>query len=465
MRSLSARLLLSLFILLLVFFGVTIAALDLVFRDLSERSLRELLDAQVLALISASDVDARGGISAPAALLDTRYASPGSGLYAEIRDSQGVVLWRSPSAIGTGIGFGPPVVQGQRRYETVRAPNGDELAALSAGYHWEIDSHTAQDYVFSVAASLEPSRAQLARFRTQLFVWFTGLAVLLLISLAVLMRRLLAPLRKVAREIRAVEAGELAELGAGYPAELEGVTQGLNALLKSERQRMERYRNTLGNLAHSLKTPLAIMRSVLGEDAPVDGSRRTLAEQAERMDAIVQHQLKRSTASGGATLGQTPVAVMPILSELRVALLRVYGQKDLTIRIACEPEAEFLGDRGDLLELLGNLVDNACKYCRDIVTIEARIEGPGPARLRVFVDDDGPGVPAGERARILERGVRVDESTTGQGLGLSMTRDIVEQYRGRLTITESPLGGARFDLQLPGTRSRSGRVASTSATN
>jgi two-component system sensor histidine kinase PhoQ len=163
MRSLSARLLLSLLVLLLLYFGVTIAALNFVFRDLSERALRELLDAQVLALISASDIDTSGGISPPVALLDTRYANPGSGLYAEIRDIRGNVLWRSPSAIGTGVSFGAPVAQGQRRYEFTHTPGADELAALTAGFHWEIDTHSAADYVFSVATSLAPSRAQLAR--------------------------------------------------------------------------------------------------------------------------------------------------------------------------------------------------------------------------------------------------------------------------------------------------------------
>jgi two-component system sensor histidine kinase PhoQ len=453
MRSLSARLLFSLFILLLLFFGVTIAALNFVFRDLSERSLRELLDAQVLALISASDIDPTGGISPPAALLDSRYSNPGSGLYAEIRDSRGTVLWRSPSAIGSGVSFGPGVAQGQRRYAVLPTTGSGDLATLSAGFHWEIDRQAANDYVFSVAASLAPSRAQLARFRTQLFIWFGSLAALLLVSLAVLLRRVLAPLRRIAREVHAVEAGELAALGSGYPAELEGVTQAVNALLNSERMRLERYRNTLGNLAHSLKTPIAVMRSVLEEHSRVDAQDRVIAQQVERMDEIVQHQLRRAVASGGATLGQTPVDVMPVIAELRIALLRVYGAKDIVIRIDCEPGTQFLGDRGDLLELLGNIADNACKFCTSTVRIEGRVASDAPTRLRVRIEDDGPGVPEAARTRILERGVRADETTAGQGLGLSMARDIVAQYDGRLAVSQSPLGGAQIDIELPGRRS------------
>jgi two-component system sensor histidine kinase PhoQ len=454
MRSLSARLLFSLFILLLLFFGVTIAALNFVFRDLADRSLRELLDVQVLALISASDVDAGGGISAPAALLDARYMNPGSGLYAQIRDSRGTVLWRSPSAVGTGISFGPSVAQGERRYATVSTASSGDLATLSAGFHWEVEKQASNDYVFSVAASLAPSRAQLTRFRTQLFIWFGSLAALLLISLAVLLRRVLAPLRRLAREVHAVEAGGLAALGTGYPAELAGVTQAVNALLHSERTRLERYRNMLGNLAHSLKTPIAVMRSVLEESPRTEPQDRIIGQQVERMDEIVQHQLKRAVASGGATLGQAPVDVLPVLTELRVALLRVYGAKDIAIRIECDPATQFLGDRGDLLELLGNIADNACKYCKATVRMAARIAGDARSRLLLCIEDDGPGVPEAARTRILERGVRADETTAGQGLGLSMARDIAAQYEGQLAVTQSPLGGAQIDVELPGRRAK-----------
>ncbi len=456
-RSLSARLLLSLFLLLLVFFGVTIVALDLVFRDLTDRSMRELLDAQVLALISASDVDARGQITPPANLLDRRFANPGSGLYAEIRSPAGVVLWRSPSATGTGLVFEKAVAQGQRRYEALRTANGAEVEGLSAGIHWELDRNSAADFVFSVASSREPSRAQLARFRGQLFLWFGGLAALLMLSVGALMRRVLAPLRMIAGEIRAVEAGTIAKLSSDYPAELAGVTQGLNALLESERSRLERYRNTLGNLAHGLKTPIAVMKSVLGECQESDARDRILGEQLARMADIVQHQLNRSAASGGTTLGQAPVAVLPILNELRSALLRVYSNKDIVIRVACEPTLAFIGDRGDLLEVIGNVADNACKYCSGVVTAKARMVAGQPNRLSIVVDDDGPGVPDDAHERILERGVRVDESAAGHGLGLSMARDIVAQYRGELAVSHSALGGARFTITLPGIVSKEAR--------
>jgi two-component system sensor histidine kinase PhoQ len=148
-------------------------------------------------------------------------------------------------------------------------------------------------------------------------------------------------------------------------------------------------------------------------------------------------------------LGQVAIPLPPVLAELRVALLRVYAAKDLSIAIDCEPGAEFVGDRGDLLELLGNIADNACKYCKSTVRIRGRVRIADQV-LQIAIEDDGAGIPEAARLRIFERGVRVDESISGQGIGLSIARDIVEQYRGELAITDSVLGGTQIELLLPG---------------
>ena len=361
-----------------------------------------------------------------------------------------VVLWRSPSATGTGRELRSTVAQGQRRYDFIRTPSGDDLAALSGGFHWEIDSQIASDYVFSVAASLAPSRAQLAQFRTQLFLWFGGLAALLMLSVAALMRRVLAPLRMIADEIRAVEAGTIGKLSSDYPVGAGWRDSGLECAARIGKVASGKVPQHARQSCARLKTPIAVMKSVLGERQEPGARDRILDEQFARMADIVQHQLNRSAAAGGTTLGQAPVAVLPILNELRGALLRVYGNKDIVIRVICEPTLAFLGDRGDLLELIGNVADNACKYCAGVVTAEARMVAGQPNRISIAVDDDGPGVPDGAQERILERGVRMDESTAGHGLGLSMARDIVAQYRGALAVSNSALGGARFALALPG---------------
>ena len=322
---------------------------------------------------------------------------------------------------------------------------------LASGLSWEIRPGTSRDFVFSVATDLRVYNAQLQRYRGQLLGWFLGLAILLLVALAVLLRWVLAPVRRIEAQIREIESGSRASLEMQLPRELTGLAANLNALLTSERRRVERYRNTLGNLAHSLKTPLAVMRSgtTLGDPAV---RQRLLDEQIDRMDQIVQHQLKRAAATGASVIGQSAVEVQPLLAELRSTLLKVYGGKDLLIEIECPPAAQFAGDRGDLYELLGNLLDNACKWCRSRVRV--RVErvpaATGTTRLRIAVEDDGAGVAEHDRQRILERGTRADEAVPGQGLGLAMVKEIVALYEGTLAIGTSALGGARIEVLLPG---------------
>ena len=228
------------------------------------------------------------------------------------------------------------------------------------------------------------------------------------------------------------------------------MTGNLNALLEGERTRIRRYRDTLGNLAHSLKTPLAVMRQALGAGDTV--SKEALNVEIDRMSGIIEHQMKRAATSGGVLLGQAPVDVAPIVSELRVALLKVYGEKDMSLEMLVAPGAQFIGDRADLTELLGNLLDNACKWCRSRVQIEVGIEEDAGTRgaLRLAIDDDGPGIAENDRAKVLERGGRADEATPGHGIGLSMVHDTVALYGGTMRIDSSKLGGARFELRLPG---------------
>ena len=170
------------------------------------------------------------------------------------------------------------------------------------------------------------------------------------------------------------------------------------------------------------------------------------------MSDIIEHQLKRAAASGGGLLGQAPVAVAPVATDLRAALLKVYRDKDLSLELAVPAASQFVGDRADLMEMLGNLLDNACKWCTQRVRLTVAIDPAGEVQenMTLIVEDDGPGVSAENRARVLERGVRTDETVPGHGLGLAMVRETVELYGGTLSVDTSPLGGARFELHLPG---------------
>jgi two-component system sensor histidine kinase PhoQ len=324
------------------------------------------------------------------------------------------------------------------------------LAVESRGIVWDDLHGQPARFTFSIASDLQTYDEQLSSFRHQMVGWFVGLAGLLMVTLALLLRWLLRPVRRLEREIKEVEGGEREQLSEAWPRELDAVTRNLNALLESERTRIKRYRDTLGNLAHSLKTPLAVMRQTLGtrESAGKD----VLNTEIDRMTDIIEHQMKRAAASGGSLLGQAPVNVAPVIADLRAALLKVYGGKDLLFETSIAAGAQFIGDHNDFTETLGNLLDNACKWAKSHVRIRAAVNPGDDMRtaLSLTIEDDGPGIAEADRARVLQRGGRADEATPGHGLGLAMVHDTVALYGGAMRIDSSGLGGARFELKLPG---------------
>jgi len=440
-HSLSRRLLISVALPLALFCGVVMLVLDTGFREVAQRTLQDELDRQMVRLIAAAEPQPDGGYAPAPHTLDPRLETPRSGVYAEIR-SPGQD-WRSPSTAGLKSDFGRLLSGGERNlsYATF---GDDRVAIASRSIQFEGEAPTARSLTFSVATSLSPYQQELWRFRRNLGGWFVALMLLLLLTLAALLQWVLAPVRRMEREIHEVEEGRRERLGSGYPRELAGVAGNLNALLIGERKRVARYRDTLGNLAHSLKTPLAVMRA--------EGANGAVSTEIDRMSGIIEHQLKRAAATGGALLGQAPVEVVQVAAELRATLLRVYASKDLVIELAAAPATQFIGDRGDLTELLGNLLDNACKWCRTRVRFSARVDEAAGSRerLSLVIEDDGPGISAEDRARVLQRGVRADEKVPGHGLGLAMVHDTVDLYGGKLAIDASPLGGARFTVHLPG---------------
>lgn len=443
--SLSGRLLGGLFLLLILFFGVTVFALDTLFHRLSETAMHNRLEGELVALIAASDADEHGNVQPSAPLAEPRFETPGSGLYGMIQNDLGQVIWRSRSALAvpkeaaeTAHGLRQPT--GVRRFERISSGNGVEWEKVHLTVAWEMAADAHRRFTFTVAENLQPFRAQLRLFRVQLLGWFGALTLLLLIAVSVMLRMTLQPLRQMESEIGDVERGERGRLSERYPRELAGVSKNLNALLDSERNRAERYRQTLGNLAHELKTPLAILRTQPGADAAL----------VERMDQIVAHQLRRARISAGSTLGQMPLDLRAATDELIAVLDKVYAAKGLQVNVS--GHAPFAGDRGDVLELLGNLLDNAYKWARLRVAVQITTgfnAALGKPVIKVVIDDDGPGWGNEDPALLFGRGVRADESRPGHGLGLSIVRDLIEAYDGEMTGSRNESGGARIELRLP----------------
>jgi two-component system, OmpR family, sensor histidine kinase PhoQ len=444
--SLQSRLLLALAALLVVAAAAAALALDALYRDLGRRSLEGVLDAQVIALLSTAELETDGRL-VPRNLAEPRLATPGSGLYAEILGASG--SWRSPSATGSGLNLAAGPLPGERHFEHARLADGSRVLGLSLGIRWESEAGEPRDFVIRAAQSLEPWHRELLRVRAGLASGSILLSLLLLGGLAAALRVSLGPLRRLEQEIVDIESGRREALGTGWPRELAGVTGNLNAFLVGERKRTERYRTTLGNLAHSLKTPLAALQSLVdgGETA-----RDALTPQLDRMRDIVQHQLKRAVLGGSsATLIDLPVEGP--LTQLRAALAKVYADKPVTLGLEVAPGTAYPIDAADFLELAGNLADNACKYGRGSVVVRATPWHAAAWRrpgLILEVEDDGGGIAPALRARVLQRGARADESVAGQGIGLAVAREVAQAYGGTLDIAQGRLGGAFITVRLPG---------------
>lgn len=438
MISLRARVTLAAALVLTVFVALTALALERAFEESASAAMRERLFAQLYLVMAAAEVDESGTLQMPPHLGEPRLNLPGSGLYARIGSRDGKTLWQSPSAVGLTLPAAP-VKSGDELY-TRSTINGEEhfLAALTI--EWESASGT-MPLLFSVAEDTAPFLAQMQRYRHNLWGMLGVMALLLLLALTIALAWGLRPLRTVAREVRAIEDGEQESLTRNYPSELKRLTDNINALLHHERAQQARYKNAMADLAHSLKTPLAVLRSIAGAGEQA----QAIDEQVTRMDKIVQYQLQRAATAGRSVLA-APLPVAPITERLLNTLQKVYRDKELNIHLSMDPQASFRGDEGDLMELLGNLLDNACKWAVAGIWLEVRQE---KGTLRLSIEDDGPGIPLHQAERVLARGVRLDESTPGHGIGLPMVRDIVEAYGGKLEIVHSPHGGARIIVSLP----------------
>jgi len=450
MSSLSARLLISISLLLVLFFGATIVVLELAFREAGEQAQEDILDTQLMALIAEAEPNEDGELVMPADLNEPDFSNLGSGLYGALSDESDTPVWTSRSSLGLNVPYGPIPPPGTHSFSRVTLEDGTPLMALSLHVQWELANGELKPYTFSVAQSMDSFNAQLATFRRQLFTWFGAVALIMLISISIVMRGLLKPLRQIEAEITDIEEGARQALSDDFPDELSSVARNMNMLIGSERGRSERYRNTLDNLAHSLKTPLAAIRSILAEQESNDLSARVEA-QIERMNDIVRYQLRKPSSIQSESFG---VVAMPVDQELRKlvdGLHKVYKDKSPEIIVDAPGDVRFRGDSGDFLELAGNLLDNACKWCHSKVRLEiAPLDDTGftSGAMSLVVEDDGPGIPEEAREALLQRGMRLDENAPGHGIGLAVVKDIANSYGGGIEIGDSPLGGARISVTV-----------------
>lgn len=453
-RSLRARVLLWVSVALTVLFAATIVGLDATFRRSTSRSVDELLTVQVLGLIALAEESSAESpdqsLTLPDSAVNPQFGVADSGLYGSLWDADGVAVWESASLLGRSLELPRFPAAGEEVRFSVEEKGLPPLDALAFGVTWTFGDGSSLPYTFGVAVSLAPYAEQQAAFRRNLIGWFAGVMLMMLAVITGLLTFVLRPLRRLERQVREVEGGLRARLSGKIPSELEGLARNLNALIETERRRLVRYRNTLDDLAHSLKTPLAAMRTLLSEyRTEASTLSRDLDREVERMDQRVSYQLRRARASGATGLGVAPVSVAPLVEELVETLDKVYRDKQVKCELDLAPDVQFQGDPGDFSELVGNLLENAYKYCRREVNVQARME---PETLVIEIADDGPGIDPDELGQLLERGARADESVPGQGIGLAVVRETVDLYEGKLTFAGSAKGGTtvRVELRRPG---------------
>ena len=423
---------------LLIFIPLTAVTLEQAFNGSLSQSMLQQLRAQSLTLISEFELDNTGRqAQMPEQLYNEQFNIPDSGLYAFIQSQDGV-LWQSLSTLNwqQQPDFFAPDIGAEVFVEDFLMQNNYFLYAYTAEFE---TSEGYQPVSFYVLQDKQVFNIEKSKFANTLWNWLGLIALLLLILLLVSLNAALLPISRLNKQIRQAESGQLKRIDQRYPPELEKLKSSINNLLDTEQQQRSRYKNSLSDLAHSLKTPLAVLSGTAG-----------LPEQAKepisQINLQIQRQLKRAVAGTLSTFEQA-VSIKPVVDKLFNAMNKVYADKHLTLTHDIQHQAlGFHGDITDLMEILGNVLDNACKAAVKQVTLSVLTN---LNTLLIHVEDDGPGIPKDKREQLLERGTRLDSYKEGQGIGMAVVADLVSAYQGQLKIKQSNLGGAKLTLIFP----------------
>jgi signal transduction histidine kinase len=299
--------------------------------------------------------------------------------------------------------------------------------------------------IFLVAEDRSPIDATIRTFETSVALALVVLLAMLIAGVVLQVRVGLRPLFQLRREVADVRTGRADHVAGDFPAELEPLASELNALVAHNQEVVERQRTHVGNLAHALKTPLSVMSA----EAQATGGplADVVRRQADVMRQQVDHHLRRARAAARQQGGGERTEVAPLLEELTLTLERIFRDKGVEVDWRCPDDLFFHGERQDLLELAGNVMENACKWCKGRVRVAA--EPQSISELSLAVEDDGPGLAPADRDQVLQRGERLDETAPGSGLGLSIVDELARAYGGGVALSDSSLGGLKVTLTLP----------------
>jgi signal transduction histidine kinase len=452
--SLANRLFLSATAWLVVILAVTGIVLSSVYRNATERAFDRRLNLYLRTLIAEVATPDEPPDHQFQSLGEPLFELPLSGWYwqisrtdsekPELRASRSLWDKKLPKLEERGADLSTAGI----RLGYVDGPEGQNLRMVER----PVDLGADGKFLVSVAGDATEIFDETRAFDYYLGGTFTALGIVLLLTTIFQVRFGLAPLKRISESIADIRSGRAERLEGEFPVEIAPLARETNALIDANREIVERSRTHVGNLAHAIKTPLSVI--VNEASAHVNPFATKVLEQADVMRDQVAHHLERARIAARPTIIGTVTEVAPAIEALRRTMEKIHRDRGITIGIEANPRAKFRGERQDLDEMAGNLVDNACKWAASHVFIEVLVEPPhepgGNPMLRIIVDDDGRGLSAAERAQVSRRGQRLDESKPGSGLGLSIVVDLAALYGGSLSLGSAPIGGLRAELVLPG---------------
>ncbi len=433
---------------------ITGIALSTIYRHAVERAFDRRLDVYLRTLVADVASPEEGSDKFPQSIGEPLFELPLSGWYWQVTrlDTKASEVHSSRSLWDSNLPRLPvdkSVAGAEYRQGYAQGPEDQDLRIVERN----IDLGTDGRYLIAVAGDASEIDDETHSFDGAIAVTFTALTMALLLTTALQVRFGLAPLTRISESLAAIRSGRAERLEGEFPVEISSLARETNALIDANREIVERARTHVGNLAHALKTPLSVIvneAAARGNDALA----HKVLEQTDIMRDQVARQLERARLATRSTVIGTLIDVPPVVTALARTMEKLHRERDIAIDIDVPPHARFRGEQQDLEEMVGNLVDNGCKWAQSRVAIEVLADQPAAngenSRVRIIVDDDGPGLSPTEREQVALRGQRLDETKPGSGLGLSIVVELAGLYGGVLTLGTAPIGGLRAELALPG---------------
>lgn len=449
--SIQSKLLLSASLVLSAFLGLAGVILDAAYQEGTRKALHEQLQIHLYSILAFAELNADNTLEITDTLPEPRFSLPSSNLYAYVVDDLGNTVWRTSSSRGHSLQATEKLIAGDKLFVPHNEQNNSYIS-LHYKAILENDLGVTKPFEIIISESVESSNQQISSFRSVLWQWLGGIGVLLIVVQLFMLRKNLEPLRNIVADLEDMHAGNRQQLANHYSDELRDIADTLNRLINNERSHLQRYRNTLSDLAHSLKTPLSVLTG-LYEQPNLDASDlQTLEKQTLMMRQLVDYQLQRAASKGHQTLTQA-IHLEPLANQLLDSLQKVYIDKNIQLIKHLDGKLHFYAEKGDLFELLGNLLDNAFKWADKQVSISLQDLQNTPDQksgIILIIEDDGPGVADEVLSKVLKRGVRADETILGHGIGLAVVNELVASYKGTLTSQVSELGGQKWLVKIPG---------------